>query len=63
MLRTSGAVAVLTPDQLVQLIETERARSEGKLRVILQPLMGGMARSLGDECLELVHRKVMPRLR
>ena len=54
--RKSGVYAVVTPDQCVDL-----AKQYG--RVILHPLMGGMAPELGWEGLRLFEREVLPRIR
>ncbi|HUI28134.1 MAG TPA: LLM class flavin-dependent oxidoreductase [Candidatus Kryptonia bacterium] len=53
--RTSGVYRVVTPDECVAL-----AREFG--RVLLHPLMGGIAPELGWESLHLFERKVLPRL-
>lgn len=54
--RRSGVYRVVTPDECVAL-----AAETG--RVILHPLMGGMAPALGWEGLECFASKVLPRLR
>lgn len=54
--RQSGAYQVLKPADTVKL-----ARETG--RVILHPLMGGMAPALGWESLRLFEREVLPQLR
>ena len=55
-LRASGVYQVLTPEECVRLAERNG-------RVILHPLMGGLAPELGWESLELFERRVLPRLR
>jgi alkanesulfonate monooxygenase SsuD/methylene tetrahydromethanopterin reductase-like flavin-dependent oxidoreductase (luciferase family) len=55
-MKRSGAYQVLTPDQCVAL-----AKETG--RVILHPLMGGMAPELGWESLRLFEAKVLPAIR
>jgi alkanesulfonate monooxygenase SsuD/methylene tetrahydromethanopterin reductase-like flavin-dependent oxidoreductase (luciferase family) len=55
-MKRSAAYKVLTPDQCVEL-----ARQTG--RIILHPLMGGMAPELGWESLRLFEEKVLPRIR
>jgi len=55
-LKRSAAYQVLTPNQCAAL-----ARETG--RVILHPLMGGMAPELGWESLRLFEREVLPRIR
>lgn len=54
--RKSGVYAVVTPDECVQLAETQG-------RVILHPLMGGIDPALGWESLELFRQKVLPRIK
>jgi len=55
-MKRSAAYQVLTPDQCVAL-----AAETG--RVILHPLMGGMAPELGWESLRLFEQQVLPRIR
>jgi alkanesulfonate monooxygenase SsuD/methylene tetrahydromethanopterin reductase-like flavin-dependent oxidoreductase (luciferase family) len=55
-MKRSAAYRVLTPDDCVAL-----ANETG--RIILHPLMGGMAPELGWESLRLFERAVLPRLR
>ena len=55
-MKRSAAYQILTPDQCVAL-----ANDSG--RVILHPLMGGMAPELGWEGLRLFEEKVLPRIR
>lgn len=54
--RKSGVYSVVTPDECVAL-----AREHG--RVILHPLMGGLAPEIGWEGLRLFETEVLPRLR
>jgi len=54
--RRSGVYAVVTPEECVEL-----AKQYG--RVILHPLMGGMAPELGWEGLRLFEREVLPRIK
>jgi hypothetical protein len=54
--RKSDAYRVLTPDETVRLAEETG-------RVILHPLMGGMAPELGWASLRLFQEKVLPRIR
>jgi len=54
--RNSDAYRVLTPDETVRLAEETG-------RVILHPLMGGLAPELGWESLRLFQEKVLPRIR
>lgn len=53
--KRSGAYAVLTPDECVELVGRTG-------RVILHPLMGGMDPALGWESLKLFEEKVLPRI-
>ena len=55
-IRKSGVYCVVTPDECVGL-----AQETG--RVILHPLMGGLAPELGWQGLELFASKVLPRIR
>lgn len=55
-MKKSAAYKVLTPDQCVEL-----ARETG--RIILHPLMGGMAPELGWESLRLFERAVLPKIK
>jgi alkanesulfonate monooxygenase SsuD/methylene tetrahydromethanopterin reductase-like flavin-dependent oxidoreductase (luciferase family) len=55
-MKRSSAYKVLTPDECVQLAEDTG-------RIILHPLMGGMAPELGWESLQLFEEKVLPRIR
>ncbi|MGH7789732.1 MAG: LLM class flavin-dependent oxidoreductase [Candidatus Binatia bacterium] len=55
-MKRSGVYAVMTPDDCVKLAEETG-------RVILHPLMGGMAPELGWEGLRLFEKKVLPRIR
>lgn len=53
--RQSGVYAVVTPDQCLELIAQYG-------RVILHPLMGGLAPEIGWEGLRLFEREVLPRI-
>lgn len=55
-LKKSGVYAVLTPDECIAL-----ARQQG--RVILHPLMGGLAPDFAWRSLELFEKKVLPKIR
>ena len=55
-MKRSAAYQILTPDQCVKLAEETG-------RIILHPLMGGMAPELGWESLRLFEREVLPRIR
>jgi alkanesulfonate monooxygenase SsuD/methylene tetrahydromethanopterin reductase-like flavin-dependent oxidoreductase (luciferase family) len=55
-MKRSSAYQILTPDQCVKLAEETG-------RIILHPLMGGMAPELGWESLRLFEREVLPRIR
>ena len=57
--RDSGVYQVVTPDEAVELARGE----DGTTNLMLHPLMGGIAPELAWESLELVERKVLPRLR
>jgi alkanesulfonate monooxygenase SsuD/methylene tetrahydromethanopterin reductase-like flavin-dependent oxidoreductase (luciferase family) len=54
--RKSGVYAVLTPDECIEL-----ARTQG--RVILHPLMGGLAPDFAWRGLELFEKKVLPKIK
>src|SRR5262249_48110377 len=54
--KKSGVFAVVTPDECIEL-----ARTQG--RVILHPLMGGLDPEFSWRSLELVEKKVLPRIR
>jgi alkanesulfonate monooxygenase SsuD/methylene tetrahydromethanopterin reductase-like flavin-dependent oxidoreductase (luciferase family) len=58
MLRAQGIYAVVTPDECVAIAE----QIEDGAKLILKPLMGGMAPDLGWESLELFAAEVLPRL-
>ena len=55
-MKRSAAYKILTPDECVQLAEDTG-------RIILHPLMGGMAPELGWESLRLFEEKVLPRIK
>lgn len=55
-LKRGGIYAVVTPDECVAIGERERSLN-------LHPLMGGLAPELGRQSLQLVEKKVLPRLR
>jgi hypothetical protein len=59
-LKASGVLAVVTPDQAVDVLA--RAESLGAA-VTLHPLLGGMSPRLGFESIELFLTKVLPRIR
>src|SRR5690606_9668473 len=54
-LKATGAYAVVTPDECIELARRYR-------RVMLHPLMGGTPPELGWRSLKLVVEKVWPRL-
>jgi len=58
LLRAQGIYAVVTPDECVAIAE----QIEDGAKLILKPLMGGMAPELGWESLELFAAKVLPRI-
>lgn len=61
-LRATGAYVSITPEQAIR--EAQKAIADGvaaKLR--LQPMMGGMPSEIGQSCLELVAKEIIPKLR
>ena len=55
-----GSYVVMTPEQAVALGKAMDANDPGGATLTFHPLMGGMPYELGQECLELVAKEVMP---
>lgn len=60
-LRANGTYQVLTPEQTVALGKRVEQAMGPATGLTFHPLMGGMPYELGQECLDLVVREVMPR--